>query len=224
MLEGRVVKVKDLETLCYFYPEFVVKDKISILDRESNVIYNGKIKPGLKEMLSKSTRNYISVVGAPDIDLTNREVMLEFVYSKHGKKPTKAVMEWLKDIDWDEFMYYCKIIWVLGKLKAEDDSKSSTMFDLFSGSYGATLDLIRTFFSLVETTPAEILESGYITFLSRVAEADDQVVSSGYAKVIQGVKTRGKDTIKPSLISYIKMRNMRADVRLMKLIMNIRGV
>jgi len=223
LLNGKTVRVKNVDLLCYLYPDYVIREKLSIMDRDSKVIYVGRLRPNLKEYLSKNTMGYINTTGAPDVDLTNKEGLLNFVYQKHGKKPPNTVKAWLEDVEWDEFIYYCKVIWILGGLKAQIEDEKSTMFNLFMESSGSTKELLTVLFSLYESIPMEILEAGYLTFLSRAADIEGQSVGANYLRALKGLRSRCGDTLKPSITSYIKMKKMRVDAKLLKLIFSLRG-
>ena len=61
------------------------------------------MRRGLIDYLTQSTGRFISVSGAPDLDLSDREQILNWVFTKVGKTPSKEISEAIKNYDDDYF-------------------------------------------------------------------------------------------------------------------------
>ena len=196
MLE-KTVKVSDPGLIQFFYPNIVVRDELTIMDRENEVLYVGKMRPKFKQYLTIGCKHYISVVGAVDVDYTNSEILVKWVYNKRGKEPPSTVLEMVKNIDLSYTEYLCKIYYLTGHWIAKADNIEESLFTLFQATVGSTKDLLSVYFKLREVYPYEVIQASVLTFLSRVMTIQDQSVSPSYMMLLKqayqryGTKIRG---------------------------------
>lgn len=115
-LLGKSVKIDDPYLLQFFYPDlaFVRSDK-DYQAGMNNFIYLGNYK--LLGTFNTLGLKYIAAGTVPtyDYDFTDKSQLINFVYSKFGKTPPKYIDEdLLSFINTEEFVFYCKMLWVTG--------------------------------------------------------------------------------------------------------------
>lgn len=134
------------ELIDFFYPNFSrLKEYTSFVD--TGVIFEGDSK--FLQKFRDNNISYIYTKGTPEYDLTIPENLLNFVFAKWDKQPTKALQEiFNKDKITDEMIKIAKIVWVTGKYAVLDDEEER-MQNLYTIlSKGSTYDTMRTFLQL----------------------------------------------------------------------------
>lgn len=202
------MKVSDPGIIQFFYPNFIMRDELSITDRDNDILYVGKIKPKIKQYLTINTKHFISTSGPVEVDFTKPEVLVTWVYEKKGHQPPKTVMEQIKTMDLSYIEYLCKVYYVSGHWIAKHDDVDDTIFNLFQQSVGSTRDLLRTYFNLREIYPYEVIQSSFITFLGRVISTEDQSVSPKYMMVLKQAYQRYGNKVRP-LVTRLGMEGGR---------------
>lgn len=216
----KIVKVSNYQLIQFFYPEMKVRAELSLVDRDNSVLFIGKGKPKLKEWLTFNTKNFISVSGQPEIDFTDPEVLVRWVFSKRDKEPSQKILDQIKNMDLNYVEYLCKVYHVSGKWIADSSDIDVTMFNLFQESSVSLKSCLETYFKLREVYPYEVIESSFITFLSRVMAIEDQNVSNGYMRVLKQAHQRYGTKIKPLVLrlgtsedTELEFINMLTDLR-----------
>lgn len=217
---NRIVKVSNYQLIQFFYPEMKVRTELSLVDRDNSVLFIGKGRPKLKEWLASNTKIFITVSGPPELDLTDPEVLVEWVFSLRDKEPTQKIIDQIKNMDLPYVEYLCKVYHITGKWIADTTGIDVTMFNLFQESSVSLKSCLETYFKLREVYPYEVIESSFITFLSRVATIEEQNVSSGYMRVLKQAHQRYGTKIKPLVLrlgtsedTELEFINMLTDLR-----------
>lgn len=194
---NKVVKVSNYSLIQFFYPDIKVRTELSLVDRDDSVLFIGKERPRLKEWLKMNTRSFISTVGAFEVDMTNCEELVKWVFLLRGKEPTAKILEQIKTMDLSYVENLCKIYHVSGRWIGENNDIDVTMFNLFQSSTMSMKSMFETYFKLREVYPFEVIESSFITFLSRVLTIEDQSVSTSYMKVLKQANMKYGTKIRP---------------------------
>jgi hypothetical protein len=221
-LIGKTVKINDLDLLSYFYPGFERREKITLLDSDKRVIYTGRMQSDLEKTLRIGTREFINTVGHPDVDLSDRESLLNFVYSKHGKSVPKSVLAHVDDLDDTDFLTSVKIVWVVGVWPHPISEEAASIYDLFQGSIGSTVGCLHTYFVLCELYPPIVLESSFLTFLLRAKNPDDQNVKPGYLKLLKTLYSQCGAKIKSAAMELAESPKVLPELRFVSLVMGLR--
>lgn len=100
---NKIVKAADAEDLLFYFPDFVVRFTVSILDYGKKIIYTGPLNRKALDQLSGNT--YIATKGLPSFDFTDRLSKLKFVYSKFDREPPKNIIDLIDLYDDKEFDY-----------------------------------------------------------------------------------------------------------------------
>lgn len=208
---GKTVKLKDNSILNVLYPDYIEKSYVSFLDRDTNVIYTGKPFNRHIEYLEKNTKSFISVVGNPDIDLSENLVLAEYLYELKGKKMSSKISTFLESIDDKEFLYCMKLFYFTGKLPYEV-GKNSSLFDLYVAITGPLHNLIKVFYSVYEVYPHEVIESALFTFLVRVSTNATDGISNRYAYLIKNTKAKIGNKLKPAVHKYAQTNQTQLDL------------
>ena len=199
-MQGKIVKVSSYQLIQYFYPRYKVREELSFLDKDNYVLYIGKSRPRLKEYLRDNTKGFISVSGNPEVDFTDMEVLVKWVYSLKGKEPSKKVIDSLSTMEADYVEYLCKVYWLTGRWIANLEATDKSIYDLFMSSISSVKDILTTYFELRKIYPYEVLESSFITFLYRVVNIEDQNVSVGYLKLLRQARQKFGTKVKPLVL------------------------
>lgn len=218
---GKNIKIDNPSIISFIYPNYITLNYVSFLNRDDNVIYTGKPFKNFEDYLKKNTKNYISLVGTPDLDLTTSKALIEYCYERKGKKLNNPTLHFLEGLTDKDLWSALKIFLQVGKLPYEvkRDASIYKLFDSFSESTPATL---RVLFDLIDSYPLPILESSLLTFLERVTHNLNDSVSNTYGLLISNTKKKFGKNIKPSLVQYCKSNKTELDF--INLILSIRGV
>ena len=115
---------------------------------------------------------YIFVSDTPEIDLSSRDSMLEFVFSHHDKKIPKYVLEMKDFLSYEKFMELCKVFWVSGKWEMKELPEAEYFSNLVSSLKKEERVYRNTCVSLINSLPSNSIELRLIDFLSRVKNPD----------------------------------------------------
>lgn len=221
-MEGKTVRIKDPYLLKFFYPDYQVRDELTYSDRDVKVIYVGKSQKDLVGYLSRNTKSFINTVGVPDIDFNNKEQIVEWAYAKKGKSAPAKVIEQAKNSDDDYFLYLLKVFWITGRWECEDEESEVTVYSLFQSTVQSLKQEIQTYFKLVEIMPARVVESSFITFLSRIYNIDDQNVSNGYLKLLKTALGKYGPKVKPAVYKLALRHDGNEQMAFLDLITDLR--
>ena len=108
MLSKKVVQVNDTEFLKFILPDYEVKYNISSLDFGKKIIFTGFMNERNKRKLYMIPSDYVMTQGQPDVDLSSRRGLLNFVFAKYNRTVPKYFDE-MEDLYDPEFMYCIKI-------------------------------------------------------------------------------------------------------------------
>lgn len=221
-MERKIIKVKDAGFLSFLYPNYQVRYSLSIADRDENVIYVGPNRKDLRNYLERNTKSYISAVGIPDIDLSNPQSAIKWLFKEKGQELTDTVKETVESMDDEEFWFLFKVMWLTGKwLGTKDDSKYNT-FHLYQSSVSSLKDELTVYFSLLETVNPLVIESSFLTFLSRVKTLESQNVSAGYMKVLKSADSKYGSKIKQAVSKMATRKGLRPELLFLDLITDLR--
>lgn len=194
---GKFVRIGSPELVQYFYPDFVIREELSFLDQDKKVIFTGKAR---KDYLDSHTKQWICVSGSPEIDYTDKAELVNWVFSVRGKEPTRKILGSLDDLDLSYVEYLCKIYWLCGRWVANVDECDKNIYDLFMSSIESVGSTLRTYFELRKVYPYEVIEASFITFLSRVNNADDDSGTEGYKRLRRQARQRFGSKIRSEMV------------------------
>ena len=221
-MEGKVIKVKDNGLLSFLFPSFQVRSSLSIADRDVDIIYVGPNRKDLRSYLERNSRSYVSSVGVPDVDLSSPLSAVKWIFSQNGQELTDNVKESVESMDDEEFWYLFKVMWVTGKwIGNKEDSKYNT-FHLYQTSTMSLKDELTVYFSLLESMNPLVIESSFLTFLSRVKTIESQNVSAGYMKVLKSADSKYGSKIKQAVSKMATRRGLRPELLFIDLITDLR--
>lgn len=203
MLEGKFVSVSDVGILSFCYPTFKFTNNLSEWTLQQDVIYNGKYYFGVENDLRLYTKRFISLCGKPDMMIHTKLDWLRLAYSLRNKQVPKYILESYESLDDQDFWMAFKALWVSGKWPIKPVS-SSTIFTLFKASTSSFVQFLEVYFSLREEFDFNVLESSFLTFLSKVHHLDDLYgISPSYLRVLNDVRRRVGTKIQPSVKKYL---------------------
>lgn len=216
---GKTVKCSK-ELVCFFYPEFKVLEDVTFLNSEDSVIYVGKFRHNLTGYLKANTKQYISLVGRPEVDYTSRENLVKFVYAKWNRQPPQKLMDMLFEQSDEDFYTCCKKYWVCGHWPYDIDD-SATLYTLFSSMNESVKDNLFMLFKMIDKYGAKVVESSILTFLARAIDVDAQEVSAQYKKVLKTFYQRSGNKIRPAVAQYA-YKKLTTESNLVDLILSVR--
>lgn len=221
-MERKTVKVKDVGLISFLYPDYQIRQTLTFADKDINVIYVGSSRKDLKSYLERNTKSYINTVGFPDLDMTNTKTSLGWLFNKYGQELTDNILNIVESMDDEEFWYYFKVMWVTGKwFGSKEDLKYNT-FHLFSATTGSIKDELSVYFELLKGYNPLVLESSFLTFLSRVKTLDSQNVSPAYMKLLKASESKYGNKIKPSVSKMATRKGLRPELLFIDLITDLR--
>lgn len=137
MITNVAIRTRNPEMIDFFYPNYTRLSEFSPFIT-GGVIFSGDSK--YLQRFRDLNIPYVYTKGTPEFDLTIPEVLINFVYQKWNKVPTKKVLEYVQslnvdnDNDANELDNISKIIWVTGKcwLDEESDERLSHLYKSLS--------------------------------------------------------------------------------------------
>lgn len=201
----------DPSLLSIMFPNYEFKSYVSFLDRDKDIIYIGKPFNNLTSYLGMNTRNFINTIGKPDVDLSNKDTLFEFVLNSLGKSMNNKYKSFLDTVDDAEFNYCLKLM-IINKRLPYDISKGSSLFDLYKAMNSTTNDLLKAYHSLLEIYHVEVIESSIMTFLNRVANLQVDGLSPRYTLLIKNTKARIGSKLKPAINNYALSNQTQLDL------------
>ena len=221
-MERKIIKVKDSGLLSFLFPSFQVRTSLSIADRDEDIIYVGPNRKDLRNYLERNSKSYVSAVGVPDVDLSTPQSAIRWIFSEKGQELTDVVKESVESMDDEEFWYLFKIMWITGKwMGSKEDSKYNT-FHLYQSSTTSLKDELTVYFSLLEGNNPLVIESSFLTFLSRVKTIESQNVSPGYMKVLKSADSKYGPKIKQAVSKMATRKGLRPELLFIDLITDLR--
>ena len=214
---GKTVKI-NLDLLTILYPNYKRLDYVTFLNQEDDVIYTGKPFNNLIKYLEKNTKSFINTVGTPDIDLTNKETLLEYILNLKGKKVSNKMKDFAQTVDDKEFYYCLKLLIVNGKFPYNIE-KSNSLFDLYTALNENTMKVIKVFNNLCESYPTPVLEASILSFLNRIAHNQVDGISKRYALLVNNTRIKIGSRLKPSILEYAQSNQTTLD--LLTLLLNL---
>ena len=208
---NKIVKLEDPSILAVLYPDYEWKSEVTWLDSDKKVIYNGQVKPRLSKFLQENTKSFISVVGTPDEDYTNREKLVNWVYTRKNKVMPKYVKDQLDVLDVEELNYCIKIFNTVGVWPYSQTSEEVTIYNLYKETVGSVKDLLKVYYQLLQIYPHPVIEASFYTFLQRSLDIENQEVSPGYKKLLKSFYSKSSNKIKPALYNYAQSSQTELD-------------
>jgi hypothetical protein len=96
------------------------------------------------------------------------------------------------------------------------------MFDLFLSTTKSTIEMLETYFNLLDKYPYYMVESSFFTFLQRSRDYEEQDVSDGYKRLLHNFNDKSGSVLKSSIIKYMKKGEMEDRLRFLSLLLSLR--
>lgn len=215
------VRVTHPELIDFFYPNFTRVSEYSPF-YEGGVIFSGDSKY-LQKFRDNGT-SYIYVKGTPEYDLTIPENLLNFVFDKWDKKPTKYLEEIFQscdDVD-DKLINIAKSVWVTGKY-VEEVEESERINNLYGQLVrGDTYRLLNSFLAASEKIDCEKLFYSIQSFIKKSKDPSSakSVKMKTLLSQFSGVGGRGVN-IKRALDSYLYSPADNNELKMLRLLEEI---
>lgn len=211
----------DKNLVQFFYPDFEVKSYVNFLDKENKVIYIGKPLNNLREYLENNTKEFICLVGMPELDLSTPKPLINYVFNKVNRKLEPHVELYLTNLDKIELEYFLKCLFITGQFPYQIN-KSISMLSLYKSLTKSINDIISTLYKLLDIYSFNIIESSFLTFLEKVKNIENVNVSPYYLKILKDARMTIRDRLKPAVYQYSK--SMCREVDFIALILNLKGL
>ena len=211
----------DVNLVQFFYPDFEIKSYVNFLDRENKIIYTGKPLNNLREYLENNTKEYICLVGVPELDLSTTKPLINYVFNKVGRKLDAHVELYLSNLDKLDLEYFLKCLYMTGQFPYKIN-KSDSMLSLYKSLSQPLNDMLSILDKLINTYSFPIVESSFLTFLEKVNNLENIQVSSYYSMILKNARMLIKDRLKPSVYKYARSSHTQVDF--IVLLLELRGV
>lgn len=217
MIKNNVaIRTRSKELVEFFYPNY------TLIHEYSPFISGGVIFDGDSKYLQQFRDvgvPYIYIKGTPEYDLTIPSNLLEFVYDKWDKKPTKALSEYFSSFDKldDELENICKQIWVSGKYTLEEqvEERIKGLYRMIARS--STHEVTSEFLKLTESTSSEKMFLSIKRFLKMSLEPQNIKNVNTKQNVIDFTSIRGKN-VQKALMQYLYSPADNVDIKLIRLV------
>lgn len=211
------VKVNDIGLLQFMYPDFVIVSR-AIMYSDKPIIYIGENK--YLNQIKNLGVDYILVTELAEIDLTQRDKLLKVVFNHYNKEVPKYVLEFYNDLDDDTFMDLCKHYWVTGKWLLKEYDNTGAFLEFLYSFKTDTLNITKTYLSLLNKVGAEYIEMSLFTFLNRVVTSTGNV-SKWYKRTIDEYKRSKSNLIEKAITNYCESPIYNSELRLYNLIIDL---
>lgn len=177
----------NLELIRFFYPSFIVIDSVDkINENVKKIIYIGDIskEEELQEKCFSNNIKFIIVTKAfSEINLNNRLILANIVFSKYNRLVPKYLLDILDSLDEHVFLECIKEYWLTGKWKVKKLDNEVGFLDLIENINKSSVDLYKAYFSL-NINKSTILSS-LITFFMRIKQNDYRDISKYYYRKLK---------------------------------------
>lgn len=221
-LKGKTLQA-DPYIIKFFLPDYEVSDEVSILTKNKNIIFTGKLVPGIKSILDINTKSYILTRGTIDKDLTDSKELIKFVFELKGRPVPEYVLEQADIIDYREILYFCKTFFVTGRWMMKKMSDGGTFLDLYKTSVEPLPEQIRVLNKIKRTTPIAVVESAYLTFIKRGSNLSDTNINYNYKQLIKKFISKSGSRIRPSVVEHLNNNTYSHEMRFLSFLINMRG-
>ena len=211
------VKVDDIGLLQFLYPDYIVLDKPVLLS-DRNIIWTGETK--YLNKIKNLGVNYISVSAAGEIDLTDRLILLDVVFSKWKRKVPNYLLEFYQDLDDFTFRDQIEYMWITGKWQMKEYDNTGAFLEFLRSFNTDTVTISKTYLQLLDKVGAEYIEMSLLTFLNRVIIPSNNI-SKWYKRVIEDFKRAKYDSIKPALFNFMESPIYNTELRVFNFILDL---
>ena len=143
------------------------------------------------------------------------------MFFKKGKECPNSVIEQSVNYDEGYFLQCVKIFWMLGRWIGSKDSDIS-LYNLFSSTQESLRSSIDIYFKLLDELPSPVVESSFLTFLSRVKNVSEQSAKPGYMKLLKLCNSKFGSRIKPSVYRFAVRNKIRDELAFIDLLIDLR--
>ena len=109
LVHNKSIKVGDPSFIEALFPQYKLREELVGFDTTERVFYKGKVLPNIRKRLQESYKSYIILSSVGEVKLETNTELLDFVYSKYDKEPTKKVREFCESLDITELLGYLKV-------------------------------------------------------------------------------------------------------------------
>ncbi len=219
-LLNKVVRVSNVNDLSFYFPDFEVKQSLSMLDYGDKIIYTGPLNKRASTILESCT--YIATQGLYQYDLTDRKEKIKFVYSKWGREVPKNILDSVDLYDDDEFDHCCKTYWIVGRWPYKLEHEAS-IYDFYQSAVQPINTFIKAFFEVSKSYPIGVIEQSFFTFMQRAKTVDEQNVSPTYKRLLKSFANTSEPKFKSCMLSFIDSPISNRELRFIEFIMNLRS-
>lgn len=203
------------ELVEFFYPNYVKTSEFSPF-MTTGVIFDGDSK--YLQDFRDNNIPYIYVKGSPEFDLTIPENLLNFVFDKWNKKPTKSLVMYFTKYDSVniELENIAKQIWVTGKYTINEDI-SERMNNLYASfARGSTYDIIVEYTKLSQVLDSEGLFHNIKSFIKK-SQSIDSIKNARHKLNAEAFRDSRGGNIQSALMSYLYSPTENDEIKMLKL-------
>lgn len=216
------IRTRSKELVEFFYPNYTVLHEYSPFI-SGGVIFDGDSK--YLQMFRDAGVKYIYIKGTPEFDLTIPSVLLNFVYDKWDKKPTKYLEEYFSSFDkvTDELEDICKQIWVSGKAVHEEqvEERISGLYSMLART--ATYEIMKEYLLISEQVNSDKMFYSIKRFLKMSLEQENIKNVRTKQHVHDFVQIRGKN-VQKALMQYLYSPADNVNIKLLKLVETLTNI
>lgn len=209
------IRTRYPELVEFFYPTYTKTKEFSPF------IDGGVIFEGDSSYLQKFRDNnipYIYIKGTPEFDLTIPENLLNFVFDKWDKKPTKALHDYFISFDKsnDELEEISKQIWITGKYTFEEatEDRMKNVYSLLTR--GSTYEILKEYTLVSEDINSDKLFYSIQRFLKQSNDISSISNPKRKLQIQQFNEARGGN-VESALLSFLYSPADNNELKLMKL-------
>ena len=221
-IKGKTLQA-DPYVIKFFLSDYEVSEEVNILTQNKNIIFTGKLIPGIKSTLEMNTKSYILTRGTVDRDLTDSKELIKFVFEIKGKEPQPYILEQADLLDYKEILYFCKVYHVTGKWLMKKMSDGGTFLDLYKTSVEPLTEQLKVYYSIKKSMPVAVVESAYLTFIKRGSNLSDTSINYNYKQLIKKFLSKSGNRVRPVVLEHLNNSGYTHDMRFLAFLINMRG-
>ena len=228
MITNVSIRVKNQGLLDFFYPDYKRLHEFSMF-AEGGVIYDGDSK--YLQKFRDNGVNYIYIVGTPEYDLTVAENLIRFVYSKWGKEPTKKVLEYISELDYNResdavlIEDIAKTVWVAGRTFFDLENDVYLKDFLYAFPKASLLNSITKYLKAAENSSYYInATGGIIRFLHNLGRKDiidDPKINPMYRSSLKNFMDSRSRNVRNALYKFLYSEVESEELKIVMLISDI---
>ena len=227
MLVNKRLTAGNVNLLRFLFPNYDLIDEFTIPEKpERPAIYDGDMSyiDLFVERYRSNGMDYIVNAFTSEVNLDDRRILINVVFEKWRKGMMPKYLDSILDnISPEEFLEAVKVKWVSGKWTISKIDDENNFLDLVDSLNKSNFEFINTYFKCLEHNKPYMLESSFLTFLTKAKLKNYVGNSFKYKKKLELYKGKKLNNTLNAIDDSFEYNIDNDELRLLNLLLNIQN-